>query len=94
MDIEQALSTLSEANLFAKFIGGEDQKIIGGTEVEVCQKFGIEVYQDTFAILKENSDWTAVVVGPGMLDTTVKVASLEEAVAQILRIYSEKALSR
>ncbi|MBW4619449.1 MAG: hypothetical protein KME17_08830 [Cyanosarcina radialis HA8281-LM2] len=88
MEVEEAILKLSRFGLVAKFIGGEDRRIMGGTEV--TREREIVVYHHSFAIYRENTDWIAAVCGPGQFDTISEVKSLEEAVDEVCRIYRDR----
>jgi hypothetical protein len=91
MKVDEALLALSQAELSARFIGGEYQRIIGGTEV--TSDLGIDVYKKPFAIYQENADWVVAVSGPGQFDTISQARSLEEAVEEVCRIYYDVKVS-
>lgn len=80
MTLDEAVATLEEAGFVVEKLGGMEQRILGGTSRVSAE--GEYVYKGAFSVFRGEGGWSLVIAGPEQADTTMTVATLEEAVRE------------
>ncbi|HRI66828.1 MAG TPA: hypothetical protein PK156_21425, partial [Polyangium sp.] len=86
MDGGELVSRLIEAGLAAKYLGGADERIMGGAICVPTEELG-DVYQLAFSISRSPEGWMVLVDQVGQLILEVQVSDLEQALAIVFREY-------
>ncbi len=85
--IDEALSHLRDAGLFAQRIKGKEQEIIGGVEGKTNENSELTL-KGPFMIFFDGT-WIALIRGRGQHNTPIPASTLLEAVAIILELHKK-----